>query len=229
MRLRMWDGFLTATLGRVNLHRALRVAMKEPEMPDETREVQERWQPMEQAKGPVAVMRDSEVRFTAASYGSARAACADLNPLEATVSDLREGYEPLYRALSRIDYALGEPNEMECSLFDVDMDEDRVAEAVESTVSRLEGELAVAKAMLNHDHISQQYFAQQEDNARLRAALERMIQRAHDSARYEGLHHMVGPKGKDLPPEDWRECECCPEERAVLITEAHDKEEPNGE
>lgn len=48
------------------------------------------------------------------------------------------GCETLSRALSKIDYVIGEPNEMEASLFDVDCNEDRVIEAA----TRLKAQVA---------------------------------------------------------------------------------------
>ena len=55
---------------------------------------------------------------------------AHIRGLEAENAALRAGCIQYARTISRIDYALGEPNEMECSLYDVDCDDERVIEQV---------------------------------------------------------------------------------------------------
>jgi hypothetical protein len=46
------------------------------------------------------------------------------------------GLIELHHALSRIDYLCEQPNEMECSAYDVDYDAQRVVRAVESALKR---------------------------------------------------------------------------------------------
>lgn len=58
-----------------------------------------------------------------------------MNDADERIRTLETAYQIYRSALSRIDYALGPPNEMECSLFDVDCDEERVVEAVRRLVN----------------------------------------------------------------------------------------------
>jgi hypothetical protein len=58
-----------------------------------------------------------------------------LGGAQTRVKRLKTGYCNLHHALSRIDYAMSESNEYECSLYDVDCDEKRVVDRVVKLVS----------------------------------------------------------------------------------------------
>lgn len=54
--------------------------------------------------------------------------------LEARIRILEKAVIQLSAALSRIDYALGEPNEMQVSEYDIDYDEERVVRRVRALI-----------------------------------------------------------------------------------------------
>lgn len=57
--------------------------------------------------------------------------------MRAELARLRDGCKRLSRALSQIDYLFGEPNEMECSTYDIQQNENAVVELVRKTIERL--------------------------------------------------------------------------------------------
>ena len=65
---------------------------------------------------------------------------------EVEIKRLVDGAKILARALSRIDYACGEKNDMECSLYDVDCDEERVVGRVQSLLAERDKEVERLKA-----------------------------------------------------------------------------------
>lgn len=71
---------------------------------------------------------------------------------EQEIKRLRDECIRLSRVISRIDYELGPANDMECSLYDVDVDEERVLKAVtvlkDSAVAMTKAEHALSDAYL---------------------------------------------------------------------------------
>lgn len=64
-------------------------------------------------------------------------AVAELERLAAENAALKAELAALRSQLSRIDYAFGEPNEMQCSPYDVDLDGERVVRQVEAILKPL--------------------------------------------------------------------------------------------
>lgn len=72
-------------------------------------------------------------------YNLARECSAQLRADAATIEKYKRAMLELYAAISRIDYLCGQPNDYECSPFDVDKDEERVVKRVATTIEELQG------------------------------------------------------------------------------------------
>lgn len=70
-------------------------------------------------------------------YNLARECSAQIREDAATIEKYKRAMLELYAAISRIDYLCGQPNDHECSPFDVDKDEQRVVKRVATTIDEL--------------------------------------------------------------------------------------------
>lgn len=62
------------------------------------------------------------------------------------IKRLQKACQSMSHALGRIDYAVGEPNDMECSIYDTFPDEDAVVERVQKRIQDLESALRACQA-----------------------------------------------------------------------------------
>lgn len=86
--------------------------------------------------GTTVDLENAPVAFVQDAWDLARAHLSTAPRLE----EMENACRAYDAALSAIDYALGEPNEMQCSLYDVDLDAERVVAKVKSRIEEMERE-----------------------------------------------------------------------------------------
>lgn len=111
-----------------------------------------------------------------------------LREAAAELAALRKGLRDKDASLSSIDYALGEPNEMQCSLYDVDLDEGRVVAKVKAQFAALRKDAEKAIAERDEAHTRLSVLAMENAGLRLSIPPEGVIR---DASRYRTLSRLA--------------------------------------